>query len=94
VQVADDGRVEEDGREGPAEEGRRAGEGEGRHGRRDVDYAADNGSTGWTLSNDGAAYSFLVGGIGGFLYLLLLQRSVDGLPAISSPSEASSSGPL
>ncbi|CAO2147289.1 unnamed protein product [Urochloa humidicola] len=41
-------------------------------------------------SNDNAAYSFLVGGIGGFLYLLLLQRSVDGLPVISSPSEAGS----
>ncbi|XP_047069607.1 uncharacterized protein LOC124677686 [Lolium rigidum] len=50
------------------------------------------GFSAFTLaSNDGAAYSFLVGGIGGFLYLLLLQRSVDGLPAISSPSEASSS---
>ncbi|KAL5200327.1 hypothetical protein ABZP36_021530 [Zizania latifolia] len=39
-------------------------------------------------SNDSAAYSFLVGGFGGFLYLLLLQKSVDGLPVISSPSEA------
>jgi len=44
-------------------------------------------------SNDNAAYSFLVGGIGGFLYLLLLQRSVDGLPVISSPSEAGSPQP-
>ncbi|CAL4993334.1 unnamed protein product [Urochloa decumbens] len=44
-------------------------------------------------SNDNAAYSFLVGGIGGFLYLLLLQRSVDGLPVISSPSEAGSTQP-
>jgi hypothetical protein len=52
------------------------------------------GFSAFTLaSNDGAAYSFLVGGIGGFLYLLLLQRSVDGLPAISSPLEASSSEP-
>ncbi|XP_020168710.1 uncharacterized protein [Aegilops tauschii subsp. strangulata] len=52
------------------------------------------GFSAFTLaSNDGAAYSFLVGGIGGLLYLLLLQRSVDGLPAISSPSEASSSEP-
>jgi hypothetical protein len=44
-------------------------------------------------SNDNAAYSFLVGGIGGFLYLLLLQRSVDGLPVISTPSEAGSPQP-
>ncbi|CAO2148883.1 unnamed protein product [Urochloa humidicola] len=44
-------------------------------------------------SNDNAAYSFLVGGIGGFLYLLLLQRSVDGLPVISSPAEAGSAQP-
>ncbi|RLM58104.1 uncharacterized protein C2845_PM18G06960 [Panicum miliaceum] len=44
-------------------------------------------------SNDIAAYSFLVGGIGGFLYLLLLQRSVDGLPVISSPSEVGSTQP-
>ena len=52
------------------------------------------GFSAFTLaSNDGAAYSFLVGGIGGFLYLLLLQRSVDGLPAISSPSDTSSSEP-
>ncbi|KAL6275166.1 hypothetical protein ACE6H2_018767 [Prunus campanulata] len=27
------------------------------------------------------SFAFLTGGIGGFLYLLLLQRSVDGLPA-------------
>ncbi|KAL6654958.1 hypothetical protein ACP70R_008423 [Stipagrostis hirtigluma subsp. patula] len=44
-------------------------------------------------SNDNAAYSFLIGGIGGFLYLLLLQRSVDGLPVISSPSEAGTAQP-
>ncbi|KAL5563523.1 hypothetical protein UlMin_033270 [Ulmus minor] len=33
-----------------------------------------------------AAYAFLGGGVGGFLYLLLLQRSVDGLsaPALKS----------
>ncbi|XP_027073891.1 uncharacterized protein [Coffea arabica] len=30
---------------------------------------------------ENAALAFLTGGIGGFLYLLLLQRSVDGLPA-------------
>uniref|UniRef100_A0A0A9BJQ8 Uncharacterized protein n=1 Tax=Arundo donax TaxID=35708 RepID=A0A0A9BJQ8_ARUDO len=52
------------------------------------------GFSAFTLaSNDDAAYSFLVGGIGGFLYLLLLQRSVDGLPVISSPSEAGSVQP-
>lgn len=28
-----------------------------------------------------AGFAFLTGGIGGFLYLLLLQRSVDGLPS-------------
>ncbi|KAK3151900.1 hypothetical protein QOZ80_3AG0252220 [Eleusine coracana subsp. coracana] len=44
-------------------------------------------------SKDNAAYSFLVGGIGGFLYLLLLQRSVDGLPVISSPTEDGSPQP-
>ncbi|KAK3146953.1 hypothetical protein QOZ80_3BG0275710 [Eleusine coracana subsp. coracana] len=44
-------------------------------------------------SKDSAAYSFLVGGIGGFLYLLLLQRSVDGLPVISSSSEDGSPQP-
>lgn len=52
------------------------------------------GFSAFTLaSNDNAAFSFLIGGIGGFLYLLLLQRSVDGLPVISSPSEASSVQP-
>ncbi|KAG0529824.1 hypothetical protein BDA96_05G130600 [Sorghum bicolor] len=35
----------------------------------------------------------ITGGIGGFLYLLLLQRSVDGLPVITSPSEAGSAQP-
>ncbi|XP_062197389.1 uncharacterized protein LOC133900320 [Phragmites australis] len=44
-------------------------------------------------SNDNAAYSFLIGGVGGFLYLLLLQRSVDGLPVITSPSDAGSVQP-
>ncbi|XP_020698383.2 uncharacterized protein LOC110111033 isoform X1 [Dendrobium catenatum] len=33
------------------------------------------------------AYSFLAGGIGGFLYLLLLQRSVDGLSVPLSSAE-------
>lgn len=52
------------------------------------------GFSAFTLtSNDNAAYSFLVGGIGGFLYLLLLQRSVDGLPVISPSSEAGSTAP-
>lgn len=32
-------------------------------------------------TNEKTAYAFLTGGIGGFLYLLLLQRSVDQLPA-------------
>ncbi|KAF8656029.1 hypothetical protein HU200_060821 [Digitaria exilis] len=50
-----------------------------------------SGFSAFTLaSNDNTAYSFLVGGIGGFLYLLLLQRSVDGLPVISPPSEVGS----
>ncbi|KAL5204385.1 hypothetical protein ABZP36_009256 [Zizania latifolia] len=44
-------------------------------------------------SNDSAAYSFLVGGFGGFLYLLLLQKSIDGLPVISSLSEAGNAHP-
>lgn len=45
------------------------------------------GSTILTFSSgEKAAYSFLFGGIGGFLYLLLLQRSVDGLSPPSSPS--------
>ncbi|CAM0150530.1 unnamed protein product [Urochloa decumbens] len=60
-------------------------------------YDAATVITGFSIftlaSNDNAAYSFLVGGIGGFLYLLLLQRSVDGLPVISSPSEAGSTQP-
>uniref|UniRef100_A0A0E0J1Z2 DUF7755 domain-containing protein n=1 Tax=Oryza nivara TaxID=4536 RepID=A0A0E0J1Z2_ORYNI len=52
------------------------------------------GFSAFTLaSNDSAALSFLVGGIGGFLYLLLLQKSVDGLPALNSPSEAGSAQP-
>ncbi|XP_062076707.1 uncharacterized protein LOC133781663 [Humulus lupulus] len=34
-----------------------------------------------------AAFAFLAGGIGGFLYLLLLQRSVDELPAPESSSQ-------
>nr|XP_043610079.1 uncharacterized protein LOC122581834 [Erigeron canadensis] len=32
-------------------------------------------------AGDNAAFAFLTGGIGGFLYLLLLQRSVDELPS-------------
>lgn len=36
-------------------------------------------------SGESAALSFLTGGIGGFLYLLLVQRSVDELPAPESP---------
>ncbi|KAL3519095.1 hypothetical protein ACH5RR_021684 [Cinchona calisaya] len=32
-------------------------------------------------AGENAALAFLTGGVGGFLYLLLLQKSVDGLPA-------------
>ncbi|KAK7247108.1 hypothetical protein RIF29_41985 [Crotalaria pallida] len=32
-------------------------------------------------AGENAGFAFLIGGIGGFLYLLLLQRSVDALPA-------------
>ncbi|CAM8964568.1 unnamed protein product [Rhodiola kirilowii] len=39
------------------------------------------------LAGDEAAFAFLFGGISGFLYILLLQKSVDGLP---SPASASS----
>ncbi|KAK9274361.1 hypothetical protein L1049_019175 [Liquidambar formosana] len=35
---------------------------------------------------ENAGFAFLTGGIVGFLYLLLLQRSVDGLPAPASTS--------
>ncbi|KAB1200969.1 hypothetical protein CJ030_MR0G005427 [Morella rubra] len=35
------------------------------------------------------AFAFLTGGVGGFLYLLLLQRSVDGLQAPVAPSSIS-----
>ncbi|PIA53886.1 hypothetical protein AQUCO_00900455v1 [Aquilegia coerulea] len=37
-------------------------------------------------SGEKAALAFLTGGAGGFLYLLLLQKSVDGLPAPTSIS--------
>lgn len=41
--------------------------------------------TGSTIASftagENAAFAFLTGGIGGFLYLLLLQRSVDELPS-------------
>ncbi|XP_050369534.1 uncharacterized protein LOC126787683 [Argentina anserina] len=40
---------------------------------------------------ENAGSAFLTGGIGGFLYLLLLQRSVDGLPAPESFSVDSES---
>ncbi|KAG5628478.1 hypothetical protein H5410_000195 [Solanum commersonii] len=33
------------------------------------------------LAGDTSAIAFLTGGIGGFLYLLLVQRSVDGIPS-------------
>lgn len=38
------------------------------------------------LAGEHAAFAFLIGGISGFLYLLLLQRSVDGLQATASSS--------
>lgn len=38
-------------------------------------------------AGENAGFSFLAGGILGFLYLLLLQRSVDELPAPTSISE-------
>ncbi|KAJ8490807.1 hypothetical protein OPV22_012528 [Ensete ventricosum] len=38
-------------------------------------------------TNEKAAYAFLAGGMGGFLYLLLLQRSADGLSAPGNQSE-------
>ncbi|XP_043692198.1 uncharacterized protein LOC122642705 [Telopea speciosissima] len=37
-------------------------------------------------AGDRAALAFLTGGLGGFIYLILLQRSVDGLPAPASIS--------
>ncbi|WCJ28822.1 Lipase/lipooxygenase PLAT/LH2 family protein [Euphorbia peplus] len=37
-------------------------------------------------SGENESYAFFIGGIGGFLYLLLLQRSVDSLEASSSIS--------
>lgn len=35
---------------------------------------------------ESTAFAFFTGGVGGFLYLLLLQRSIDGLPAPTSVS--------
>lgn len=37
-------------------------------------------------AGENAAFAFLTGGMGGFVYLLLLQRSVDGLPSPASVS--------
>ncbi|XP_044504722.1 uncharacterized protein LOC123224978 isoform X2 [Mangifera indica] len=37
-------------------------------------------------AGESSAYAFLIGGVSGFLYLLLLQRSIDGLPALASCS--------
>lgn len=39
------------------------------------------------LVGEDAAFAFLIGGIGGFFYLLLLQRSIDGLSAPDSSSQ-------
>lgn len=38
-------------------------------------------------AGENAGLAFLAGGVLGFLYLLLLQRSVDGLPALTPVSE-------
>lgn len=43
-------------------------------------------STAFFWPGEHAAFAFLIGGISGFLYLLLLQRSVDRLPATASSS--------
>ncbi|KAJ0974172.1 hypothetical protein J5N97_016137 [Dioscorea zingiberensis] len=43
--------------------------------------------TSFTVSSK-VGYAFLFGGMSGLLYLLLLQRSVDGLPIIESPADA------
>ncbi|KAE8036971.1 hypothetical protein FH972_009601 [Carpinus fangiana] len=41
-------------------------------------------------AGESTAFAFLTGGVGGFLYLLLLQKSVDGLPAPTAPASISS----
>ncbi|KAI5675121.1 hypothetical protein M9H77_06071 [Catharanthus roseus] len=49
------------------------------------------------LAGENAAFAFLTGGVGGFLYLLLLQRSVDGLPPpelVSSNNEKQNLGKI
>jgi hypothetical protein len=40
-------------------------------------------------TGENTALAFSIGSIGGFLYLLLQQRSIDGLPASSIPSNTS-----
>lgn len=41
-------------------------------------------------AGESTAFAFFTGGVGGFLYLLLLQRSVDGLPSPTPPASISS----
>lgn len=43
----------------------------------------------WITSGENSAIAFSTGGVGGFLYLLLLQRSVDELPSPASISRDS-----
>ncbi|KAK4608147.1 hypothetical protein RGQ29_001813 [Quercus rubra] len=40
-------------------------------------------------AGENTAFAFLTGGLSGFLYLLLLQRSVDGLPVSTDPASIS-----
>lgn len=40
-------------------------------------------------AGESTAFAFLTGGLSGFLYLLLLQRSVDGLPVSTDPTSIS-----
>ncbi|XP_050277910.1 uncharacterized protein LOC126719393 [Quercus robur] len=40
-------------------------------------------------AGENTAFAFLTGGLSGFLYLLLLQRSVDGLPVSRDPASIS-----
>ncbi|XP_057752841.1 uncharacterized protein LOC130970698 [Arachis stenosperma] len=60
----------------------------------DAMLTAFGASVASVLAGENAGIAFLIGGVGGFLYLLLLQRSVDELPAselISSNKEGTNS---
>ncbi|KAG6683065.1 hypothetical protein I3842_13G174200 [Carya illinoinensis] len=46
-------------------------------------------SAAFFLAGENTSFAFLTGGVGGFLYLLLLQRSVDGLPTPKAPTNIS-----